>query len=180
MAKSWTPTSFWIALIAVLGFAGSASAQTPSFGVGYQLLHLPDNWVNAGFNLDVEAPLNDQLGIVGEFGLGHQGSSGSDPVKATLYHFGGGVRWSWVGERIRPFAQALAGAEVTSAEIPTVGGGTFDDSDTAFMLQLGGGVYVPVGPRWGVVGQADLRPVFFDGDTDNQFRFVFGARFSLR
>ncbi len=180
MRKSMTRTGFWITLIAVIGFAGSAWAQTPSLGVGYQMLHLPDNWVNAGFNLDFEAPMTDQLGIVGEFGLGYQGSSGDDPVKATIYHFGGGVRWSWVGQRVRPFVQALAGAEVTSAEIPADGGGTFDDSDTAFMLQLGGGVYIPVGARWGVVGQADLRPVFFEGDTDNQFRIVLGARFSLR
>ena len=160
--------------------ASVASAQPPTVSAGYQLLHLPDNWINAGFSLDVGAPVTEQLSVVGEFGLAHQGESGTDPVRSTTYHFGAGPRWSWPGPSITTFVQVLGGAEVAAADIPTTGGGTREETEAAFMLQAGGGVYVPVGPRWGVVGQADYRPVFFEGDTDNQFRVLVGVRFALR
>jgi hypothetical protein len=168
----------WIVLVLCLGFSGSAAAQ-PTLSIGYQALHLPDNWVNAGFNIDVAGPLSENLSIVGEFGLATQGTSGSDPVEAELFHFGGGPRWSWPLAQVTPFVQILAGAERTSAEF-ILGGVEVEDSDTAFMLQPGGGIYVPVGDRWGIVGQADLRSVFFSEETDNQFRVVLGVRFSLR
>jgi hypothetical protein len=174
-----TAKTIWIGCFLLVA-AGTASAQTPSVSAGYQLLHLPDNWINAGFNLDVAAPVTEQLSIIGEFGLAHQGESGSDPVRSTTYHFGAGPRWSWSAPSVTPFVQVLAGAEVAAADIPTVGGVTREETESAFMLQAGGGVYVPVGPRWGVVGQADYRPVFFEGDTDNQFRVVVSVRFALR
>jgi hypothetical protein len=173
-------TTFWILVVVIFGFAGEGQAQTPSLGVGYQALHLPDNWVTAGFNLDGAASVTEQLSIVGEFGLSHESAPGSGTGQATLYHFGAGPRWSWPGRQVRPYVQAIAGAEVTAAEISSGGGGTTEDSDTAFMLQPGAGVYVPVGIRWGAFAQADIRWVFFEGDADNQARLVFGVRFALR
>jgi hypothetical protein len=64
MTRTKTGTTIWILLLLVFGFAGSAHAQLPSVGVGYQALHLPDNWVNAGFNVDVAGAINEQLSIV--------------------------------------------------------------------------------------------------------------------
>jgi hypothetical protein len=180
MKRVVSRTAFWILLFVLFGSAGESAAQTPSLGVGYQAVHVPDNWINTGLNLDISAPLRDQLDIVGEFGFSHQGSSGSDPVTSTAFHVAAGPRWSWLGNRAVPFVQILAGVWISSADIPQAGGGTFEDSDVAFMLQPGAGVYVPVGARWGVVGQADFRPVFISGNTDNQFRIVLGARFAFR
>lgn len=143
MSRIASKTACWIALFVLFGSAGELAAQTPSLSVGYQALHLPNNWVNAGFNFVIAVPVRDRVDIVAEFGVAHQGSSGSDPVTANIFHFAAGPRWSWPGMRAVPFVQILAGGEVTSADIPVAGGGTREDSDGAFMLQPGAGVYLP-------------------------------------
>src|ERR687891_186747 len=35
---------------------------------GYQALHLPDNWVKGGFNVDVARDVSGMWSVVGEFG----------------------------------------------------------------------------------------------------------------
>jgi hypothetical protein len=135
--------------------------------VGYQSLHLPGNWVPAGFNIDVGAPVKGVWSVAGEVGMVHKNEFdgiGGSPL--NIFNFGVGPRVSWHSEHVVPFAQLIAGAEHT----------TGPSADTTFMLQPGAGVYVPAGARWGVVAQADYRPVFFEGNTDNQFRVVFGVR----
>ena len=177
--KTASVLGIWAAILLLFGGVTTASAQPPSVAAGYQLLHLPDNWVNQGFNFDVAAPVSAGLSIVGEFGLSHQGESGTDSGRSTIYHFGAGPRWTWAAPSVMPFVQLLAGGEVAAADIPTAGG-TREETSGAFMLQGGAGVYVPVMARWGIVGQADYRPVFFEGDFDHQFRVVVGVRVALR
>jgi hypothetical protein len=169
---------FWIVVLVFLGSAGTAAAQS-GLSVGYQPLHIPDKWIVKGFNVDVAAAATDTWAIVGEFGMVHHAASSTDPVRSNLFHFGGGPRLSFAGGRAVPFVQALAGAEVTSAKIPTPTG-TREDSDGVFMLQPGVGVYVPFNERCGFVAQTDLRLAFFSEETDKQYRIVLGARFPLR
>ena len=158
-------------LVLMLCAAGSATAQTRmSATIGYQALHLPDTWAPLGVNFDVAYHRSDAWSILGEFGLAHEGGEdGADGF--TIYNLGGGARWNGAGDRIRPFAQVLAGVQISTGET---------DSDTAFMLQPGAGIHMPVSDRVGITAQVDYRPVFYREETVNEFRFVVGARFSIR
>jgi hypothetical protein len=146
-----------------------APAQSQvNVGVGYQALHLPDNWVTPGFNFDVGANVSGSWSILGEVGIAHSGGGdGSDGF--NIWNAGGGVRWSLRRDGPAPFAQLLAGVQVSTSET---------DSDTAFMLQPGGGVHVPLNDRWGLSAQIDYRPVFYREETVNEVRFVIGARWT--
>ena len=145
-----------------------AQAQT-SVGVGYQALHLPDNWVPTGFNFDVDRGVSGSWSVLGEFGLAHEG--GADDVDGfNIFNAGGGVRWNLRRDGPTPFAQLLLGLQVSTAET---------DSDTAFMLQPGGGVHMPLNDRWGISAQFDYRPVFYREETVNEVRFVVGARWTM-
>ena len=138
-----------------------------SVTAGYQALHLPDNWVTAGFNVDVAPHISGAWSAVGEFSLAHE--AGAEESGFNIYNVGGGVRWSLRRDGPTPFAQLLAGVQISNSET---------DSDTAFMLQPGGGVHVPINERWGVSAQFDYRPVFYQEDTVNEVRFVIGARWT--
>ena len=145
-----------------------APAQSQSVTVGCQALHLPDDWVTAGVNVDVAKHVSSNWNIVGEFGLAHDGGvEGTDGF--SIYNFGGGVRWSASRSGPSPFAQLLAGVQASTAAI---------DTDFAFMLQPGAGVHIPMGDRWGLSAQVDYRPVFYQEETVNEMRFVIGARWT--
>jgi hypothetical protein len=145
-----------------------APAQSQSVTIGYQALHLPDNWVTAGFNVDVARDVASHWDVVGEFGLSHDGGpEGADGF--NIFNIGGGVRWSAKRSGPTPFVQLLAGVQMSRADI---------DKDTAFMLQPGGGVHIPMGDHWGLSAQVDYRPVFYTEETVNEARFVLGARWT--
>ena len=146
-----------------------APAQSQvSAAVGYQAVHLPDNWVTTGINFDVAGGLSGAWSVVGEFGVAHEGA-GEEVSGFNLFNIGGGVRWSLRRDGPAPFAQLLAGVQMSRAEI---------DKDTAFMLQPGAGVHLPINDQWGVSAQLDYRPVFYQEETVNEVRFVFGARWT--
>jgi hypothetical protein len=140
---------------------------------GYQALHIPDTWALAGVNFDVAVDRSDAWSILGEFGVAHDGDDESevDPHDFNLFNLGGGARWSQRSSGIAPFVQVIAGVQVSTSD---------SDSDTAFMLQPGGGIHVPMSDRWGVSAQFDYRPVFYREEVVQEFRFVIGARWSLR
>ena len=54
------------------------------------------------------------------------------------------------------------------------------DADTAFLLQPGGGIHLPISDRLGIAAQVDYRPVFYREELVQEFRFVVGARLSMR
>ena len=143
-------------------------ALSQSVTVGYQAVHLPENWVSAGFNFDVARDLSSHWDIVGEFGLAHDGGPEEAPG-FNLFNIGGGIRWSAKRSGPSPFAQLLAGVQMSRADV---------DKDTAPMLQPGAGVHIPMGDRWGLSVQADYRPVFYQEETVNEMRFVIGARWT--
>jgi Outer membrane protein beta-barrel domain len=175
MTRSVRLSVFWI-LALLAGSVVPAAAQTAApelaLGVGYQVLHIPDSTSPLGFNVDVNAARNEVWGIVGEVGLSHHDEEGDDTGSANVFHFGGGVRLNWpLTPTVSGFVQAIAGVEVAKGEF---------DTDSAFMLQPGAGVVASMSERWGVFVQADFRPVFFAEEVDEQFRFVVGARMTLR
>lgn len=144
-----------------------------SVAAGYQALHLPDNWVKGGFNVDAAREVSGMWSIVGEFGVAHDTDDDAPPDTGgfNIFNFGGGVRWSPRRDGPAPFAQLLAGLQRSTSDT---------DSDTAFMLQPGGGVHIPLNDQWGVSAQVDYRPVFYREDTVNEVRFVIGARWTGR
>lgn len=161
----------------LLSLAEPARAQSAGVTVGYQALHVPDEWLPAGFNVDFAAPMRSDWSFVGEFGLTHGDDFDEGNASVKIANFGGGARWSRANtQSVTPYVQILAGVEITAAEF--VGGR--EDSDAAFMLQPGAGVRIALDDRWGIVAQGDWRPVFFSEETDNQFRFVIGVGFHSR
>jgi hypothetical protein len=162
--------------IVVLAWAVPAEAQTTppalTLGVGYQMLHIPDNTSRLGVNLDVSAPRSDLWSIVGEFGLSHFDEEDDVAGSADIFHFGGGVRLNRpLAQSVSGFVQAIAGVEVARGE---------SDTDAAFMLQPGAGVVATMSERWGLFAQADFRPVFFSEEVDEQARLVVGIRVTMR
>jgi hypothetical protein len=157
----------------LIGIPPAAAQPQWSVSTGYQVLHLVDNWVPLGVNFDVAAGRSETWNILGEFGVVHD-SDDVSPTTSTdfnIYNLGGGVRWSQRRGAIVPFLQVIAGVQVSTSET---------DSDTAFMLQPGGGILVPVSDRWGLSAQVDYRPVFYSEEVIQEVRFVVGVRWSIR
>jgi hypothetical protein len=170
------PVRVWSAaalLLVIVSAPISATAQTRvSAAIGYQTLHLPDTWVPVGVNFDLAVHRTDALSILGEFGVAHEGGDdNTDSDGFNIFNVGGGARWSFAGDRLAPFVQLVAGIQISTSET---------DSDTAFMLQPGAGIHLPVSDRFGVSAQVDYRPVFYREDMVQEFRFVVGGRWSLR
>ena len=185
-----------------------ASAQEISFGyqwqqisfdlddVGADLIPFVDDTLTAplGFNVDVAGPITPALDVFGQFDWSRQSDSFTfllEDLDATwnFTTFGGGLRWSARGNpSIAPFVQGLFGFTRTSfgCEIPG-----FDCTDELEqlvgdelssidpMMQIGGGVAVPVG-NWSALGQFDWRRIFVADEGINSIRFVVGVRLSLR
>jgi hypothetical protein len=160
---------FPAAILFVVVMLGATPAWSQvSVTAGYQAVHLPDNWVTTGVNVDIASDIAGPWSAVGEFGVAHEGA-GEFVSGFNLFNIGGGVRWSLRRDGPVPFAQVLAGVQMSRADI---------DNDTAFMLQPGGGVHVPLNDQWGVSAQFDYRPVFYSEETVNEVRFVIGARWT--
>jgi hypothetical protein len=174
-------------LLTVVGTARPAQAQTPGFefGIGYQALHVPDEWLPIGINLDFAWNVSDAIGLVGEIGWAEKSEEvfGVD-FELSATNFGAGPRFNLRSSpAVQPFAQVLVGA-LRGTLGGSVAGINVDVSDTFFMIQPGGGVNIAVSEGVGIVGQFDYRRVFVDdelGDSDgeNEFRFVAGVRFGF-
>jgi hypothetical protein len=141
---------------------------------GYQFLHVPDQTLPFGLNLDGAWNGSKSLGIAGEVGWTTDSEAGT---RVHVWNIGAGPRFNArpMGGKVWPFAQVFAG--IVNAR----GGGV---SDTHFMVQPGGGVNVSAGDGWGVVLQGDYRRMFLDEDKfgesgQNQFRFFAGIRVLL-
>jgi len=167
---------------AVLSWAAPVDAQAQtqwSLSAGAQTLHVPDAW-SSGVNVDLGVRYPSGWGVVAEGGLTRDTKEReTGTLTGTIYNVGAGPRWSYNAGRVTPFVQALAGLE-TSRGKETTPNGTFGDTDHAFMLQPGAGVFVSVGQLWGLFAQADGRYVFFKEEVDEQYRVAFGVRFALR
>jgi hypothetical protein len=105
----------------------------------------------------------------------------SADATANFTAFAGGARWSGRGNPgATPFAEALFGAMRTSGNANVAGVSVGSGSETDPMLQIGGGVSVPVAGGLGVFGQFDYRRVFAEDGHVNGLRFVAGVRVTAR
>jgi len=159
--------------------AAQTNTDAWSIGVGYQVLHIPDETFPFGMNLDIAVHVVPSMALVGEFGFAtddqHE-SSVSGNLK--FYTVAGGARWTMTTGSVRrvvsPYVQMLVGAARSDADL-IQNGMPFNDGDWAFMLQPGVGVTVPLTAPIGVMGQIDYRRAFFYG-SENEWRVVLGVR----
>lgn len=178
---------FGSALLALTAIATPASAQDApalDLGIGYQWLHAPEQAYPFGINLDLSGTLTGHLRWVGELGWSRDSEDVDDvdvSGSLTATSFGAGVRWTPPAASYRPYVQLLAGVHHDKLNVDANALAVYVDvSETSFMLQPGAGVTVPVGAKWGLFGQADWRRIFYEGEGENDFRLVVGARIDLK
>ena len=175
--------------VVLIASAVPASAQNVSFG--YQFQHLsvgggqqvdiPGFDMPVGFNVDAGLPVGSGVSIVGQYDYSRK--SESEVVFGTSVHgtinvstFGGGLRWSAPLPNLAPFVDVLFGGTHFSANGNVAGVEIASGSETDPMLQIGGGVAVPLSGILSVLGQFDYRRVFTDEEGTNSIRFVAGIR----
>lgn len=183
--------------VMVIGFATPAAAQdTPKaeISVGYNWLTLKqsgdlviddvvidEEWEKfpKGFYFDVAGNISDTLSVVGQFTGNYK--TFEDDSKINIHSYMGGIRGSSPG-RVRGFGQVLVGGVAVKVEDEFF---DFEESETNFGLQIGGGVNAlgsgGVGLRLGV----DYLRVFTKDDSLvlaadlNGFRFNVGVTFGI-
>jgi hypothetical protein len=176
------------AALLIASAAVRATAQTPpdpplDMSVGYQATHVPGQTYPLGVSLDISGALTGMIRIVGEVGVSvaTQTTSSYGRGTLTLYHYAAGPRVTAGAKRVRLFAQVLAGGARTHADLTTASGSPFIDGDSAFMLQPGGGIIVPLPGNCAVIASVGYRRVFFkDYGGDNETRAFLGLQIALR
>jgi hypothetical protein len=164
--------------LAMLAAPSIAAAQTPQgdVAVSYSYLHDPDLSLPVGWVVAATAPLNKNVGIVGEVGGNYRSRTFDDfKISVQEYSFLGGVKVQHAASpRATVFGQMLAGTAMFR-------GSAEGESDSTFVLTLqpGGGVDVKLTPRVGVRAQGDYRYNTRNGDSLNQFRVAVGLVFGL-
>jgi hypothetical protein len=183
-----------------------ASAQELSLGYQWQQLSFDiedefdeflDDSLTAplGFNIDVAGPITPSLDIFGQFDWSRK-SDDFDVFGVSLESrlnfmtFGAGLRWSSrANPSVTPFVQGLFGATRSSLDCEVTGFDCDDELEqlvgdelnaTNPMMQIGGGVAIPMGGV-SALGQLDYRRIFAGDDVGvNGFRFVLGVRLGGR
>jgi hypothetical protein len=176
-----------VALI-VVGMAVRAAAQTPpdsplDMSVGYQATHIPGQTYPLGVSFDISGALTPMIRIVDEVGVSvaTQTTSSFGSGTLTLYHYGAGPRFVATANRVRLFAQVLAGGVRTHADLTTTSGSPFIDGDNALMLQPGGGIIVPLTGSFSVIASAAYQRAFFkEYGGDNETRAFLGLQIARR
>jgi hypothetical protein len=172
--------------LVVIASALPASAQNISFGYQFQRLSGGGDSVSmpAGFNVDAAVPVGSSVSVVGQFDWSRK--SESETVLGTsvdgtfnVSTFGGGVRWTGRMPSAAPFVHVLFGGARMSGDGNVAGVQVVSDSTTDPMLQIGGGVGVPLTGTTSVIGQIDYRRIFTDVEGTNSIRFVAGIRFGF-
>lgn len=177
----------YVAMI-IASTAARAAAQAPpdpplDMSIGYQAMHIPGQTYPLGVSLDISGALTGMIRIVGEVGVSvatHTTSSyGSG--RLTLYQYSAGPRFMTKASWVRLFTQVLAGGVRTHADLTTTSGSPFIDGDSAFMLQPGGGVIVPLTGNCALIASADYQRVFFkEYGGENEARAFLGLQIALR
>jgi hypothetical protein len=164
--------------------AAQMSPDPPlDISVGYQATHIPGQNYPLGVSVDISGGLVGMIRIVGEVGLSVATKTTSSYGSGTLmlYHYGAGPRFMVSANRVRLFAQVLAGGVRTHADLTTASGPPFIDGDNAFMLQPGGGVIVPLTGNCAVIASGDYQRVFYkDYGGDNEMRAFLGLQLAFR
>lgn len=120
-----------------------------------------------GFGFAFAGNLSSRFGLVAEFSGGY---GNIDDIDVSAYSYLFGPRVNARGDKATGFAHILLGGVTTKV---------LDFSDTNFALAVGGGVDVNAGKSIAIRFQADYIPVFTEGDTSHNFRFMTGIVFKI-
>jgi hypothetical protein len=126
-----------------------------------------------GFYVDIAGNVSDTLSIVGQFTGNYK--TFDDDSKINIQTFMGGVRGSSPG-RVRGFGQVLVGGVGVKAEDEFLG---FEESETNFGLQIGGGVNVLGSGGVGLRVGLDYLRLFVKDESLILFNDVNGFRFNV-
>jgi len=183
-----TLTCALICLALVAAGAAVATAQTrpePSLdlSVGYQVLHIPGQTYPLGMSLEVSGALTRIVRVVAEAGVsvarGTTSNYGAGTL--TLYDYGGGPRVTARAGRVAVYGQLLGGGVRTHADLTTASGAPFIEGDSAFMLQPGAGVIVPLSRKIAAIGEVNCHRAFFkEYGVDTETRVFLGVRMGIR
>jgi hypothetical protein len=177
-----------ICLALVAAGAAVATAQTRSepsldLSVGYQVLHIPGQTYPLGISLEVSGALTSIVRVVAEAGVslarGTTSSYGAGTL--TLYDYSGGPRVTARAGGVVVYGQLLGGGVRTHADLTTASDAPFIEGDSAFMLQPGAGVIVPLRRKIAAIGEVNYQRVFFkEYGVDNETRVFVGVRTAIR
>lgn len=156
---------FGLTMLLTLSAAAQDYPKAEVFG-GYSYLHT--SVLGQGFSFNggsgsIAVNANHWFGIVGDFGVYHNGDFGVS-TNAVTYLFGPKFAYR-KNEKVTPYFHALFGGSHIGASFSGIG-----SSDNAFAWGFGGGVDANLTPHVGIrVIQADyLMTKFSDGDNDRQ------------
>jgi hypothetical protein len=173
-------------LLTVAALATPAAAQELSVGYQVQRFSGDGDSLNVPFGLNISLAGAGSLTAVGQLDWSRKHESEtfigtSVDATANFAAFAGGVRLSGhYNPSATPFVEALFGLMRTSGSANIAGEKIDGGSTTDPLLQVGGGVSVPMGGPFGVFGQVDYRRIFADDARVNGVRFVAGIRLTAR
>ena len=156
------------------GAAPAAAESGPDVFAGYSYTRAGDANLN-GWELSGSLPYRRRLRLAVDLS-GHYGSfGGADLKQLTLL---AGPRMTWRFGRLRPFAQAMAGASRSTATV-ALPSGAFSDSTTGWGLAPGAGADYRLTRRWAIRAQAELLFLRAAGVWDKDPRLAVGAVYQL-
>lgn len=182
--------------LVVIGLPTSARAQAsattagPTFDLGaaYQFMYAGGDEKGQSFPVGLAINAARYWGAVGlaaEGGWAYH-SEGFDrslspfqglSAKTNFFHAGVGPRFAARSAgHVRPYVQVLLGVSTTHFSIEDTDSG---NTQTAFMIQPGGGVNLVTGDGWGVFGDVAYRRSFFEDSGSNEIRVLVGVRMIL-
>jgi Outer membrane protein beta-barrel domain len=197
------PARALVTCIAVWSFSVPAAAQQSAkaeISGGYQLLHFGsgvNETFEKGWFAEMTGNIKPWLGAVVQVGgsyktiresMTEEDLTGTATADLRAHHFMGGVRFSaQVNDRVRPFAQVLAGGFHGSTNVSvsvtqageTLFASSSGGSSTDFALQVGGGMNLMMTKTAGIKAEGGLIRVFESGEQFNVFRFAAGAVFAF-
>ena len=140
-----------------------------------------------GFNgVGVNAGYNFHRFVGAEFDFSHVRKDVNTTVAGTTFNidgrltqFLGGIRLqdNRTETNVRPFARALVGLARASAD-GTVGAVSFDDSETGFGAEIGGGIDIKLNDNVDVTAiSVGYNPTRLEDTTQHNFKIGVGLRF---
>jgi hypothetical protein len=167
-------------MFAVAAPAAHAQDEKLGFGGGYQYMHISNGseGINTnGFFLDVTGGLPQRTG---PFSWAWTGELTGNYKDGHAYTYTGGGIGSWqMNPKVKPFIDVQLGGI-------TEGGGEGNaNSDSAFLLLLGGGAKIPLmGQKFDILVKLDYGRAFYSDTSEhaggqNIFRLGIGASFPL-
>jgi hypothetical protein len=195
MRRSHILLAIFLAAVFALGSAPSAHAQdAPKWEIFGGYSYMRSNIIVSGtpFNLNggsgsVAYNLTNWFGLVGDFGVTHQGAVAAKPFSLTVTSYEFGPRVSWRNHtHLTPFAQILLGGGHAGGTLYTTSLGTGLaplGTSNDFNFSVGGGVDWKLNHGFGIrLAQAEyLHTQFLNANNNSQsnFRLSTGVVFSF-